>query len=56
MAGVLQRRRDAMVTDYLAGRDWPEADRRALTLVEEWVEDFFEASAEDIQKEVEQNG
>lgn len=50
MAKVLARRKRALVSSFLSGREVSEADRRALRLVEEWVADFFESSAEDVQE------
>lgn len=48
MARLVSRRKEAMCRSYLAGNPVPEADRSALLMVEAWVEDFFESSAEDV--------
>lgn len=48
MALQVQRRKASICQAYLAGNAVPEADRKALTMVEDWVEDFFESSAEDV--------
>jgi len=46
---VVSRRRQALAQAFLSGVQVPESDRKALLLVEQWVEDFFESSAEDVQ-------
>ena len=48
MAKVLARRRRQLARFYLSGSPFPEEDRKAFRLVEQWVEDFFESSAEDV--------
>ena len=49
MARVLDRRKAALVQSFLSGREDLAADRKAFLAVEQWVEDFFEASAEDVR-------
>jgi hypothetical protein len=34
---------------YWAGNPHPEAQRLALRLLEEWAEDFFDSSADDVE-------
>jgi hypothetical protein len=53
MRAVLLRRRQQLTSDFLAGRPVSEADRKALLLVEQWAEDFFEASADDVRAAME---
>lgn len=49
MAKVIQRRKDQLESLFWAGKgDELEMDRRVLLMVEEWAEDFFAASAEDV--------
>ena len=49
MQAQMEIRKEALCKSYLAGRPVPEADRLALLMVEQWVEDFFESTAEDVQ-------
>ena len=49
MAAQVERRKQALCRAYLGGNPVPESDRLALLMVEEWVEDFFESSAEDVK-------
>lgn len=38
-----------MVKSYLSGRPWPEADFKSLKRYEDFIEDFFDASAADVE-------
>ena len=49
LAEMLEFRRKALLEAYWAGNAPPEADRLSLSKLMEWQEDFFEASAEDVQ-------
>ena len=49
MRKVAARRKAALTEAYLSGNQQPGADRKALLLVEQWVEDFFESTAEDVR-------
>lgn len=55
MRRVVNRRRQALVQAFLSGSPVQDSDRKALLQVEQWVEDFFEASAEDVQMIMEKN-
>lgn len=55
MARVCARRRSAMLQAYLAGNPWPEEDRKALALVDQWCEDFFASTAEDVRAVMERD-
>ena len=50
MGKVLARRKRLLVSSYLSGKAAPEDDRKACLMVERWVEDFFESSAEDVME------
>ena len=54
MANQIEARKQWVSERYWAGQPVPEADRQALLLVEQWVEDFFESSAEDVRAVMEQ--
>lgn len=38
-----------MVRSYLSGHPWPEADFKSFKRYETFVEDFFDASAADVE-------
>lgn len=51
---VCQRRKDQLCQRYLAGRAASEPERIAVLMIEQWAEDFFESSAEDIRAAIEE--
>lgn len=44
----VEARKAAICNRYLAGKPVPEAERVALLMVEQWAEDFFDSTAEDV--------
>lgn len=53
MALVVQRRKDRLCRLYLDGRPASEAERLALLMIEQWADDFFNSSAEDVRQVME---
>ena len=53
MGKVLTQRKAHLQALFWAGRTDLDPDRKALLTVEQWVEDFFEASADDVQQMME---
>ena len=46
---LLEKQRRAAEAAYWADKPWPEHHRKALTLLEVWQENFFEATKEDLE-------
>lgn len=55
MRRQIEARKAWLCEAYLLGNPAPEADRQAVHLVEAWVEDFFESSAEDVMAAMEKS-
>lgn len=55
MAKLLAERKQALSKAYLAGKPAPEETRLAVLMVEEWVSDFFESSADDVKAVMEKD-
>lgn len=53
MGKVLARRKRQLEALFWAGRVDLDPDRKALLLLQEWHEDFFESSAEDVKRVME---
>lgn len=52
MDNVISRKREALLSAFWAGQETSE-DRRVLLNVEAWVEAFFNATAEEVRAEIE---
>lgn len=55
MGKVLARKKRDLCEAYMAGNPAPEATRIAVAMVEQWVEQFFNAEAEQIEAELEED-
>lgn len=53
MARQVAARKAALQTRFWAGQEIPAGERLALVRLEEWAEDFFDASAEDVRAAIE---
>lgn len=59
LRGLLDRqiaaRKAALQSRWWAGQEVPEAERLALIRLEEWVEDFFDLTADDLRAAIERD-